>query len=50
MDHLNKMNELVVDRRVRPTALLPLWDIAGYMLGTSFRVGERSHLCATTCT
>uniref|UniRef100_A0A8C6XDI6 Uncharacterized protein n=1 Tax=Naja naja TaxID=35670 RepID=A0A8C6XDI6_NAJNA len=32
-DHLKKMKELVVLYRVRPTILLPLWDVAGYMLG-----------------
>lgn len=32
-DHLAKMNELLVDRRVRPSALLPFWDIAGFALG-----------------
>lgn len=36
--HLDKMNELVVDRRVRPSALLPLWDIGGFVLGTDHYV------------
>lgn len=33
VDHLATMDELVADRRVRPTALLPLWDIGGFALG-----------------
>ncbi len=38
VDHLDKMNELLVDRRVRPTALLPLWDAAGFALGGGCRL------------
>ena len=29
-DHLSTFNELMVERRVRPTALLPLWHAAGF--------------------
>jgi len=32
-DHLKSFSKLIVDRRVRPTALLPIWNIAGYALG-----------------
>ncbi|XP_069838057.1 5-demethoxyubiquinone hydroxylase, mitochondrial [Dendropsophus ebraccatus] len=32
-DHLKKFNELMVSNRVRPTALLPLWNVAGFALG-----------------
>src|SRR3712207_1259466 len=31
--HLNRFNHLVAERRVRPTALQPVWDVAGYALG-----------------
>ena len=31
--HLKKMNELVLKNRVRPTALLPIWNVAGFALG-----------------
>lgn len=31
--HLSKFNEILVDNRVRPTLLLPLWNIAGFALG-----------------
>lgn len=34
-EHLAVMNELVVDRRVRPTLLLPFWDIAEFALGAA---------------
>ncbi|XP_032397430.1 NADPH-dependent 3-demethoxyubiquinone 3-hydroxylase, mitochondrial [Etheostoma spectabile] len=33
--HLSKFNELLAENRVRPTALLPLWNIAGFLLGAS---------------
>ncbi|XP_051241521.1 5-demethoxyubiquinone hydroxylase, mitochondrial [Dicentrarchus labrax] len=33
--HLEKFNEILSENRVRPTALLPLWNIAGFVLGAS---------------
>ncbi|KAF7667169.1 hypothetical protein LDENG_00074950, partial [Lucifuga dentata] len=33
--HLEKFNEILAENRVRPTALLPLWNIAGFLLGAS---------------
>ena len=32
-DHLKKFNELMVAFRVRPTILMPLWNVAGFALG-----------------
>ncbi|XP_053132074.1 5-demethoxyubiquinone hydroxylase, mitochondrial [Hemicordylus capensis] len=32
-DHLNKFNELLVSYRVRPTILLPFWNVTGFLLG-----------------
>ncbi|KAL1774107.1 5-demethoxyubiquinone hydroxylase, mitochondrial isoform X1 [Sigmodon hispidus] len=32
-DHLKKFNELMVALRVRPTILMPLWNVAGFALG-----------------
>jgi ubiquinone biosynthesis monooxygenase Coq7 len=31
--HLDAFSEMIVRRRVRPTALLPFWHIAGFALG-----------------
>lgn len=31
--HLQKFNEILAESRVRPTALLPFWNIAGFALG-----------------
>lgn len=33
--HLAKFNEILAENRVRPTALLPIWNIAGFVLGAS---------------
>ncbi|PFX28931.1 Ubiquinone biosynthesis protein COQ7-like [Stylophora pistillata] len=32
-EHLKKFEQVVAEKRVRPTALIPLWNIAGYVLG-----------------
>ena len=31
--HLDRFNRLMAERRVRPTALQPLWNVAGFALG-----------------
>ena len=31
--HLERFNQLMAERRVRPTALQPLWNVAGFALG-----------------
>ena len=33
-DHLKKFNELMVAFRVRPTILMPFWNVVGFALGT----------------
>jgi len=33
--HLDSFDKLVADRRVRPTALQPLWHVAGFALGAA---------------
>lgn len=45
--HLAKFNELVAERRVRPTALMPLWHMAGFALGVGTALlGEKAaHAC-----
>ncbi|XP_078520348.1 NADPH-dependent 3-demethoxyubiquinone 3-hydroxylase, mitochondrial [Lissotriton helveticus] len=32
-EHLTKFNELMIAHRVRPTILLPVWNVAGFLLG-----------------
>jgi 3-demethoxyubiquinol 3-hydroxylase len=31
--HLDTFNRLIIERRVRPTAMMPIWNVAGYTLG-----------------
>lgn len=32
-EHVECFEDLIVERRVRPSLLLPLWELAGYALG-----------------
>jgi ubiquinone biosynthesis monooxygenase Coq7 len=46
--HLDTFADLVVRRRVRPTALLPLWHVAGFALGAATALlGERAAMACT---
>jgi 3-demethoxyubiquinol 3-hydroxylase len=46
--HLATFSDLVARRRVRPTALLPLWNIAGFALGAvTAALGERAAMACT---
>lgn len=46
--HLAAFNELVARRRVRPTAMLPLWHLAGFALGAmTAALGERAAMACT---
>ena len=47
-EHINKFNELILEHRVRPTALLPIWNIAGFALGASTALlGEKAAMACT---
>ncbi|MDR3498008.1 MAG: demethoxyubiquinone hydroxylase family protein [Parvibaculum sp.] len=45
--HLARFNEIVNERRVRPTALNPVWHVAGFALGAATALmGEKAaHAC-----
>jgi len=46
--HLTRFETLLRERRVRPTALHPLWSVAGYALGVATAVlGERAAMACT---
>lgn len=46
--HLDRFSDLVARRRVRPTALLPLWHLAGFALGAATAaLGERAAMACT---
>lgn len=46
--HLNTFNQLLVQRRVRPTLLSPLWHIMGYALGyVTAKMGVEAAMACT---
>jgi ubiquinone biosynthesis monooxygenase Coq7 len=46
--HLAAFDKLVVERRVRPTALAPLWHVTGWALGAATALlGERAAMACT---
>lgn len=46
--HLRTFNDLIVDRRVRPTAMLPFWHVAGFALGAvTAALGEKAAMACT---
>ena len=47
-EHIKKFEELIVSERVRPTALMPLWNMAGYFLGAGTAImGEKAAMACT---
>jgi ubiquinone biosynthesis monooxygenase Coq7 len=46
--HLDTFSRLITTRRVRPTVLLPLWNIAGFALGAvTAALGPRAAMACT---
>ncbi len=46
--HLAAFDRLIVDRRVRPTLLSPVWSVAGFALGAATALlGERAAMACT---
>src|SRR5207302_8833704 len=46
--HLAAFDQLIAERRVRPTALMPLWHVAGFALGAATALlGERAAMACT---
>ena len=48
LEHLETFNKLLVERRVRPTALSPLWHLAGFALGAGTAILGREAAMACT--
>lgn len=47
--HKAKMEELINKHRVRPTVMVPIWNIAGFMLGAgSALLGEKAAMACTS--
>jgi ubiquinone biosynthesis monooxygenase Coq7 len=46
--HLDRFNQLMTERRVRPTALQPIWSVAGFALGAATAlISERAAMACT---
>jgi ubiquinone biosynthesis monooxygenase Coq7 len=46
--HLRTFSDLIAARRVRPTAMLPFWHLAGFALGAvTAAIGERAAMACT---
>lgn len=47
-EHLDRFSQLMNKRRVRPTALMPLWHVAGYAMGAATALmGEKAAMACT---
>ena len=47
-EHLETFDRMIGDRRVRPTALMPVWHAAGYALGAATAMmGEKAAMACT---
>ena len=47
-EHIEAFEKLVLNHRVRPTALLPVWNVAGYFLGAATAMmGEKAAMACT---
>ncbi len=46
--HLAAFERIMADRRIRPTALMPIWHIAGFLLGAGTAImGEKAAMACT---
>jgi len=47
-EHIETFEKLILNHRVRPTALLPIWNVAGYFLGAATAMmGEKAAMACT---
>ena len=46
--HAKEFDRLVKERKTRPTALMPLWNLAGYTLGVISVIGGKDSVMACT--
>jgi 3-demethoxyubiquinol 3-hydroxylase len=46
--HLDAFTQMIIKRRVRPTLLMPLWHIGGFMMGAATALlGEKAAMACT---
>ena len=49
IEHMETFSEILKKRRVRPTALMPLWHLAGFALGAGTALmGKRAAMACTS--
>jgi len=47
-EHIDTFEKLIIKNRVRPTALMPLWNVAGFCLGaTTALMGKKAAMACT---
>ena len=46
--HVKEFNRLIKDKSIRPTALLPIWKIAGYSLGALSAIHSKNAIMVCT--
>ena len=46
--HVKEFNRLIKDKSIRPTALLPIWKIAGYSLGALSAIQGKNAIMVCT--
>ena len=47
-EHIETFQKLIVNNRVRPSALLPIWNVAGYTVGAvTAMMGEKAAMACT---
>tara|TARA_Y100000590_G_scaffold417822_1_gene517920 strand:- start:1043 stop:1597 length:555 start_codon:yes stop_codon:yes gene_type:complete len=47
-EHIETFEKLILENRVRPTVMLPIWNVAGYFLGaTTAIMGEKAAMACT---
>ena len=46
--HVKEFNRLIKDKAIRPTALLPIWKIAGYSLGALSAIHSKNAIMVCT--
>jgi len=48
LQHLEEFEKLAIEHKVRPTALMPLWNIAGFALGAATAIlGDKAAMACT---
>lgn len=47
-EHIQTFDKLIIKKRVRPTMFMPVWNVAGYMLGvTTALMGKKAAMACT---